>query len=71
MLILAGDHLYRMNYQELIRHHDEASADVTLTVQPVTARQARGFGLVKVNSEDTVTPSRRSPTTTPTASATG
>ncbi len=55
MLILSGDHLYRMNYQDLIRHHDEVSADVTLTVQPVTARQARGFGVVKVNSDATVT----------------
>ena len=55
MLILSGDHLYRMNYQDLIRHHDDADADVTLTVQPVTATQARGFGLVKVNSDHTVT----------------
>jgi glucose-1-phosphate adenylyltransferase len=55
MLILSGDHLYRMNYQDLIRHHDAVSADMTLTVQPVTTEQARVCGVVKVNNDGLIT----------------
>src|SRR3989440_6477899 len=39
-LILAGDHLYRMNYCELIDAHVERSADITIAAQPVTVEDA-------------------------------
>ncbi len=47
VIILAGDHLYRMNYAEMVRFHWERSADITVAVQPVSPEQAPRFGLLK------------------------
>lgn len=47
VLILAGDHLYRMDYAELARFHWENQADITIAVQPVPAGEAHRFGLLK------------------------
>jgi len=48
-LILSGDHLYRMDYQDFIRRHRETGADITLAVLPVGEERASSFGLVKIN----------------------
>lgn len=50
-LILAGDHLYRMNYEEFVQHHRQKKADITISVKPVTPEEATGFGVLKVNEE--------------------
>lgn len=47
VLILAGDHLYRMDYSELARFHWEHDAEITVAVQPVRADEASRFGLLK------------------------
>ena len=47
VLILAGDHLYRMNYDELAQFHWSHEADITVAVQPVAATDAFRFGLLK------------------------
>jgi len=44
-LILAGDHLYRMNYAELLDAHLEQQADVTIAALPVDADEATGMGI--------------------------
>ena len=44
-LILAGDHLYRMDYAELIESHTERHADITLAAQPVGADDATQMGI--------------------------
>jgi glucose-1-phosphate adenylyltransferase len=44
-LILAGDHLYRMDFCELIDSHVENSADITIAAQPVTAVDATQMGI--------------------------
>jgi len=44
-LILAGDHLYRMNYCELIEDHVQRKADITIAAQPVSADDAGGMGI--------------------------
>jgi glucose-1-phosphate adenylyltransferase len=44
-LILAGDHLYRMNYSDLVDAHIERKADITLAAQPVTAEDASAMGI--------------------------
>ena len=49
VLILAGDHLYRMDYRAFVEYHVETGADVTLAVQPVSAEDATGFGILKRN----------------------
>ncbi len=48
VLILSGDHLYRMDYKALYKHHCEKDADVTLSVIPVTRAQASGLGILKM-----------------------
>jgi glucose-1-phosphate adenylyltransferase len=53
-LILSGDHLYRMDYRPFIRQHIESGADLTISVQPVSARNASDFGLLKVDSKGRV-----------------
>lgn len=51
VLILAGDHLYNMDYAEFVNYHVDSGADVTLAVQPVSAADATGFGILKRNEE--------------------
>jgi len=51
VLILAGDHLYRMDYDALARYHWEKGAQITVAVQPVAAEEAFRFGLLKRNPD--------------------
>lgn len=55
VLILAGDHLYRMNYQPFVRRHEEAHADLTIAVCPQAAQYASSFGLLHVDDDGFVT----------------
>jgi len=54
ILILAGDHLYRMDFQDLIRHHRGARADITLCVYPVSCADAPRMGLLRVDESGEV-----------------
>jgi glucose-1-phosphate adenylyltransferase len=45
-LILAGDHLYRMDFCELVGAHVESGADITITAQPVTPADATEMGIL-------------------------
>lgn len=47
VLILAGDHLYRMDYEDLAEFHWQNQADITVAVQPVAAQESHRFGLLK------------------------
>lgn len=51
VLILSGDHLYRMDYSKMIESHWENGADVTVAVQPVDRENASRFGLLKQNGQ--------------------
>jgi glucose-1-phosphate adenylyltransferase len=51
VLILAGDHLYRMDYATMAAFHWENEADITVAVQPVAAQEAYRFGLLKRNPD--------------------
>ena len=55
VLILAGDHLYRMDYMDFLRRHEESGADVTISVCPVSEEHASSFGLVHCDSDGLVT----------------
>lgn len=48
-LILSGDHLYRMDYQQFIQRHRETQADITLSVVPIDEARASDFGLMKID----------------------
>jgi glucose-1-phosphate adenylyltransferase len=54
VLILSGDHLYRMNYADLIDFHRRSQADITLSVYPVSREEAPGLGLLKVDATGAV-----------------
>jgi len=47
VLILAGDHLYRMDYAAMAHYHWEHDADITVAVQPVSAHEASRLGILK------------------------
>ena len=47
VLILAGDHLYRMDYSVMAEYHWEHNADVTVAVQPVPKSEASRLGILK------------------------
>ncbi len=51
ILILSGDHLYRMDYQDFLRRHYESGADVTIAVQPASAQDAPRLGILATDRE--------------------
>ena len=51
VIILAGDHLYRMNYRKFVQYHVDTKADITLAVQPVDAQEATALGILKRNPD--------------------
>ncbi len=55
ILVLAGDHVYKMDYAKMLAFHREVNADVTVGVIPVPNEQAHCFGTVTLNSEDRIT----------------
>ncbi|HEX7773454.1 MAG TPA: glucose-1-phosphate adenylyltransferase, partial [Pyrinomonadaceae bacterium] len=50
LLILSGDHLYRMDYRQFLERHHETNADVTVSVIPCEAGPASEFGLLKADA---------------------
>jgi glucose-1-phosphate adenylyltransferase len=50
LLILSGDHLYRMDYGKFLERHEETNADVTVAVIPANPQDAEGFGLLKTEA---------------------
>lgn len=54
-LILAGDHLYRMDYRHFLEFHEESGADVTIAVQPVAAEAASALGILKLDDDGEIT----------------
>ena len=49
VLILSGDQLYQMDYQKLLADHIAKGAEISIATTPVTAADATGFGIMKVN----------------------
>ncbi|MBN2493991.1 MAG: NTP transferase domain-containing protein [Deltaproteobacteria bacterium] len=51
VLILAGDHLYRMNYRDMVLQHRRTKAEITVGVKPVSAGEASRFGVLRMDAE--------------------
>ena len=51
VLILCGDHIYKMDYRELLNQHAASGADVTVGCIPVPLDDASSFGIMQVSSE--------------------
>jgi glucose-1-phosphate adenylyltransferase len=52
LLILSGDHIYNMDYRELIAYHREKDADLTMACIKVPMKEAYRFGLADIDDED-------------------
>ena len=61
VLILSGDHLYRMDYREFVDFHLASGAEISIAVTPVAADRARDFGVMKVNGRGRITEFREKP----------
>jgi glucose-1-phosphate adenylyltransferase len=54
-LILSGDQLYQMDFNDMIRKHEESGAEISIATYPVNAKDATSFGLLKTNNENIIT----------------
>lgn len=55
VLILSGDQLYQMDFNEMVNAHIEAGVQVTLATIPVNAKDAPDFGILKANENNIIT----------------
>jgi glucose-1-phosphate adenylyltransferase len=55
IVILSGDQLYRMDFQDVIEHHLDARAEVTIATKPVPRRDAGSLGIMKVDDRNRIT----------------
>jgi glucose-1-phosphate adenylyltransferase len=54
MVVLAGDHIYKMDYELMLEQHVEQGADVTVGVLEVPRMEATGFGVMHVDAGDRI-----------------
>ncbi|CAK9329067.1 unnamed protein product [Citrullus colocynthis] len=54
VLILSGDHLYRMDYMDFVQNHRQSGADITLSCIPIDDSRASDFGLMKIDNSGRV-----------------
>ncbi|KAG5240853.1 ADP-glucose pyrophosphorylase family protein [Salix suchowensis] len=54
VLILSGDHLYRMDYMDFVQNHRQGGADITLSCLPMDDSRASDFGLMKIDNKGRV-----------------
>ncbi|WP_046757669.1 glucose-1-phosphate adenylyltransferase [Kordia jejudonensis] len=54
-LILSGDQLYQMDFNEMIQQHEKAGAEISIATYPVNAKDATSFGIMKTNEENVIT----------------
>jgi len=65
ILILAGDHIYKMDYGKLLAYHVSNNADVTVACLEVPVEEARAFGVMAVNEDWRVTAFQEKPARPP------
>jgi glucose-1-phosphate adenylyltransferase len=61
MLILSGDHLYRMDYRQFLKRHCDTGADLTVSVIPCRPDEAEEFGLLKTNKKGAIVEFKEKP----------
>lgn len=54
VLILSGDHIYKMDYAAMLNAHEKKKADLTIAVRPVPMDEAHRFGIMNTDSEDRI-----------------
>ena len=54
LLVLSGDHIYKMNYAKMLAHHRACNADATIAVIEVPMKEASRFGIMNTDEEGTI-----------------
>lgn len=54
ILILSGDHIYRMDYSNMLNYHKEKSADITIAVMEVDWKEANRFGITNIDEDSKI-----------------
>ena len=66
VIVLSGDHVYKMDYAKMLRHHLETNADATLATIEVPVADASRFGIVGIDDTDRVIDFQEKPSQPPT-----
>ena len=54
MVLLAGDHIYKMDYEKMLQQHVDSGADVTVGCLEASLEEAKGFGVMHVDEKNTI-----------------
>ena len=54
VLILSGDHIYKMDYNAMLRYHEQVGADCTIAVRDVPLAEASRFGIMNTNADGSI-----------------
>jgi glucose-1-phosphate adenylyltransferase len=65
ILILAGDHIYLMNYQPMLHEHEQSGADLTVAVRRVNPHETHRYGIVTLGGDDRIIDFREKPRRSP------
>jgi glucose-1-phosphate adenylyltransferase len=65
VLILAGDHVYLMDYQPMLHAHEQSGADLTVAVRRVNPHETHRYGIVTIGSDDRIIDFREKPRRSP------
>ncbi len=66
MVILAGDHIYKMDYELMLQQHEDQDADVTVGCLEVPKKDASGFGIMHVDEKERIVDFMEKPKDPPT-----
>ncbi|MGD9841484.1 MAG: sugar phosphate nucleotidyltransferase [Steroidobacteraceae bacterium] len=65
VLVLVGDHIYKMDYRPLLAHHRRSGADITVACVPVPAVEANQLGVLTIDNDDLATSFMEKPQSLP------
>lgn len=65
IVLLAGDHIYKMDYEQMLQQHCEQRADVTVGCIEVSTEEASGFGVMDIDGDDRITSFLEKPASPP------
>jgi len=54
IVILAGDHIYQMDYSQMVEYHQKKQADLTIGALPVTVQEAKSFGVMQIDDNNQI-----------------
>lgn len=63
VLVLSGDQLYQMDFNEMIEAHEKSGAEITVATQPVNAKEATSFGILKTDENSFISSFTEKPNT--------